>query len=103
MGIIFLRGDGLRIIIRLYGQLQNEYNTRELLIDLQENELTIEKLLSSINERYLPGILEKLFGRNVQRSYVLLHNGTAVKDLREKLSNEDVIVILPPAVGGRCE
>ena len=93
----------MKIIIRLYGQLQIDYNTREIVVEVNENNLTVRKLLDIINEKHLPGILEKIFGRNTRATHVLLHNGTAVKDLEEKISDEDVIAILPPAVGGRCE
>lgn len=89
----------LKVIIRLYGQLQNDYNTRELLMEFQEDELTVEEFLDLVNEKYLPGILRRIMRGN----YILLHNGTIVRNLQEKLNDGDVIAVLPPAVGGCSE
>jgi molybdopterin converting factor small subunit len=82
--------------VRLYGQIQIDYSIKERSIELQERELTVEDFLKLVNEKYLPGILRKM----VEGGYIILRNGSAVRDLREKLNDGDIIAILPTAVGG---
>jgi len=98
-------GAGVKVKVRFYGGLYELLNVREVDIVMPDGG-SLKTLIDVISARLNPNFSRALLDEhgNVRGSYVILVNGTAVRDERldsVKLNEGDVVVFLPTAVGGK--
>lgn len=94
----------LRITIKVFAHLREEFGTREIVFTAEEG-ATVEKVLKKFAEIY--GVSDAVFdtvtGR-IHRRILLALNGTAISQLSDglntKIKDGDAIALLPPVAGG---
>ncbi|MEL9929610.1 MAG: MoaD/ThiS family protein [Sulfolobales archaeon] len=90
--------------IRFYGELYEIVKVREYMIRISKD-LTLYELIEILSRELGVEISSILLDENgrIKGRYAILINGSAVKDYDArsvKIKDDDVIAILPPAVGG---
>jgi len=99
----------MRITVRFYASLRTFVGKEELSLDLAEGS-TIRDLLGTLTQAYGPGF-EEARTRDPFEAYVkadgvnpaILVNGRSIdpeKDLSERLSDGDLVVIMPMMASG---
>lgn len=90
----------MEVEVRVHGRLAELLNVTHLKVDLGDDSKLgdLIRSLDKLNPRFSQVLLDSS-GR-LKQDYIILVNGESVEDLDRRLSNGDVVDILPPAVGG---
>jgi molybdopterin synthase sulfur carrier subunit len=97
----------LKVSVRFFTALRELVGKKAESLEFPDNEeITVEKGLKQLIERYGKDFVEYVFDREtgeIQTYLTLLVNGRSITTLdgfRTRLTNGDVLAILPPVGGG---